>query len=290
MNTSIIIIGRILASPLVNVFQKKLTTKNVSPELILMMSYIFFSLLAIPYILIFRPFYFPLEFWIYILLLGVFDVFGNMYLIKSLKAIDLSVFGPLNAFKPVFALLFSVILLHEMPSVVGASGVLIIILGSYFLTNQSDPLNKGLKKIKVSKGVGYRFLAILLTAVAAVFSKKTIKISSPLITLVYWSLIGLPFSIILFLRSAKSYQKEWDSLFSFRWTFLALFISFLGLQILTLLTFERVFVGYSLALFQLSGIVSVAFGFHFFKESNIKYRLIGALIMFVGAVLIAVFG
>jgi len=69
-----------------------------------------------------------------------------------------------------------------------------------------------------------------------------------------------------------------------------LFLSFFILQLFTLLTFERIFVGYSLALFQLSSLISVFFGFHFFKERNIKYRLIGSLIMVLGTALIVFFG
>lgn len=290
MNTAIIIIGRIFASPLVNVFQKKLTNNQVSPELIVMMSYLFFAILSIPYLIIAQPFSFSLEFWIFILLLGLFDVFGNMFLVKSLKTIDLSVFGPLNSFKPVFALLFSALLINEMPTWVGAGGVLIIILGSYFLGYRTINSKTKAKRQRVSRGVLFRFLAILLTSIAAVFSKKSIMLSSPLTTLAYWSLIGLPFSIIIFLRSRPAISAEWKKLQQFRWQFTALFTSFLALQVLTLLTFKQVFVGYSLAFFQLSGLISVVFGFHFFKEVNIKYRLIGASIMFIGAILIALYG
>jgi len=45
-------------------------------------------------------------------------------------------------------------------------------------------------------------------------------------------------------------------------------------------------VGYALALFQLSGIVSVGLGYAFFKERNIRKKLLGTAIMIMGAVLI----
>lgn len=290
MNAMLIIVGRVLASPLVNVFQKKLTNNKLSPEFIVMMSYLFFVLLSIPILIIKQPFYFPTEFWIYIALLGVFDIFGNMFLVKSLKTIDLSVFGPLNSFKPVFALVFSAFLLNESPSLAGAAGVLIIVAGSYFLGYTPKKLGVAKSKIRISRGLVFRMLAILLTSIAAVFSKKTILLSSPLITFVYWSIIGLPISVFIFMRSRPVSGGEFNLALAHKWKFLALFGVFLLLQVFTLLTFQMIFVGYSLALFQLSGLVSVFFGVHFFKEKNVKYRLIGAIIMCGGATLIALFG
>jgi drug/metabolite transporter (DMT)-like permease len=284
----LIILGRVIASPLVNLFQKKLTDKNVSPELIVTACYLFFVLLSIPVFIFLKPFYLPQEFWMYIGLLGVFDVFGNMFLVKSLKTVDLSVFGPLNSYKPVFALLFSVVLLNEIPSLPGIIGVIIIIIGSYLLGYRPGVRRENLKLSLLRKGIVFRFLAIILTSIAAVFSKKAIILSSPLITLVYWSLIGLPFSMVILFRLNSNWKTETDHLKHHLGLFVLLFLSFLCLQFFTLLTFEKVFVGYSLALFQLSSVISVIFGFLFFKERNLKYRLLGSIIMVVGSILIAV--
>jgi drug/metabolite transporter (DMT)-like permease len=61
----------------------------------------------------------------------------------------------------------------------------------------------------------------------------------------------------------------------------------LGLmQYSTNIVFERLDVGLSLALFQLSSIVAILFGYKVFKESNIVKKLIGAIIMIVGSCLI----
>jgi drug/metabolite transporter (DMT)-like permease len=45
-------------------------------------------------------------------------------------------------------------------------------------------------------------------------------------------------------------------------------------------------VGYALSLFQLSTIVSVLLGHKFFKELNIRKKLIGSAIMIMGSVII----
>ncbi len=54
-------------------------------------------------------------------------------------------------------------------------------------------------------------------------------------------------------------------------------------------SFAHMPVGYALALFQLSGIISVGLGYAFFNERNIRKKLFGTVIMIIGAALIILF-
>ena len=45
------------------------------------------------------------------------------------------------------------------------------------------------------------------------------------------------------------------------------------MQLSTVLTFGKLQVGYSLALFQMSTLISVFFGYHYFQERQIRKRL-----------------
>jgi hypothetical protein len=47
-------------------------------------------------------------------------------------------------------------------------------------------------------------------------------------------------------------------------------------------------VGYSLALFQLSTIVSVLLGHRYFQEKDVGKRLVGAAVMTAGAIIIVI--
>jgi drug/metabolite transporter (DMT)-like permease len=49
-------------------------------------------------------------------------------------------------------------------------------------------------------------------------------------------------------------------------------------------------VGYSLALFQLSTLISVFLGCRYFQEGQIRKRLLGSVIMAAGAMLIVLLG
>jgi drug/metabolite transporter (DMT)-like permease len=63
-----------------------------------------------------------------------------------------------------------------------------------------------------------------------------------------------------------------------------------AMQLTTLLTFGKLPVGYSLALFQLSTLISVFLGYRYFQEGQIRKRLLGSVIMAAGAMLIVLLG
>ena len=73
-------------------------------------------------------------------------------------------------------------------------------------------------------------------------------------------------------------------------TYLGLAVTTGLIQATTLVTFGALQVGYSLALFQLSTLVTVYLGHRYFAEGNIRRRLLGSLIMVTGAVLIVTLG
>ena len=62
------------------------------------------------------------------------------------------------------------------------------------------------------------------------------------------------------------------------------------MQVATLVTFGKLQVGYSLALFQLSTLISVYLGHRYFQERNIRRRLLGSSVMVTGAILIVTLG
>ena len=55
------------------------------------------------------------------------------------------------------------------------------------------------------------------------------------------------------------------------------------MQYTTNYVFSHMNVGYALALFQLSTLVSIILGYRIFKEQNIKKKLLGAIIMVIGS-------
>jgi hypothetical protein len=62
------------------------------------------------------------------------------------------------------------------------------------------------------------------------------------------------------------------------------------MQLATVFTFGTMQVGYSLALFQLSALISVFLGYRYFQEGQMRSRIVGSLVMTAGATLIVMWG
>ncbi len=284
------ILIRIILNPIANAFQKQLINREASPAFVVFISYAMLAVLS-AIIVLFTPLSaLSTGFWINIFLASVIDGLGNLFSVKSLKSIDLSVFGPLNAYKPVFATVTGAVLLHEIPSLLGAIGIIIVILGSYLINYQSGKKKSGvqIKAAFHSPGFLYRLLAIACYAIAVVYLKKAVIVSSPLVTLLFWGIIGmlvLGVNTIVTLKRTDL-QKNYIILKNQVGTYVMLAVFFIFTQWVSLFIFEKLFVGYALAVFQLSAFIHIIIGYKVFKEANMKYKIIGTLVMISGVLLI----
>jgi drug/metabolite transporter (DMT)-like permease len=297
MLTGLFVAARIIANPVSNVFQKQLTRHSANPLFIIGATHGLLTLATLP--LLFGPMKMPVqaalgaEFWANMLFCALLAVAGNVLLVHALKWTDLSLLGPINSHKAVISLALGVFLIGETPTVMGMAGVVLIVAGSYLVVDRepNQPRHNAFVQFFRERGVRLRFAALALSATEAVFLKKALLLSSPLTTFVWWSILGLPLAgtaIVLLLR--KEAGKE-ISLFQTHWrTYLWLAITTGAMQLTTLLTFGKLPVGYSLAFFQLSTLISVFLGYHFFQEGHLRRRLLGSLIMVAGAALIVTLG
>ncbi|MFM8393561.1 MAG: EamA family transporter, partial [Acidobacteriota bacterium] len=225
------------------------------------------------------------QFYLFTLLTGVTGALGNGYLVKALRSGDLSVLGPINAWKAVVGLMTAYLLTGERPGWGGLPGIVLIIVGSYALLGvRGEGLRRGILR---QPAIRYRILALLLTGVQAVFDKQVIRYSNLRLALVSWAVGGGVFALLWMrlqrvdLSSGLARLKGRDILW-----YLALAGS-IGLMVVsTNYTFSRMPVGEALALFQLSILVSVVFGVRIFNEGDPGRKLIGALIMGAGSALI----
>ena len=246
------------------------------------------SLVCIPILFTSDKLPYSFEFLKCSLLIGVLGSLGNGFLIKALESGDLSVLGPINSYKAVVGLLFGMLLLKEMPNLYGIWGMLLIIIGSYFvLDTEKEKINWSVFK---RKDIQYRFLALIFCAAEAIYLKKLILLSDIKITFIIWCTFGLIFSCLLIFIKRISLSKEVTAFSSESvWNFFAIPICTGIMQYTTNFVFANMNVAYALSLFQLSSILSIILGYKIFKETNIIKKLVGAFIMVVGAVMIIVF-
>jgi len=279
------VLFRIIARPFANVYQKKLTHNEVEPIFIVCSTELIIFVVMIPLILLFPIIKISSIFLVSIFAAAFFNAIGNIFQLKSLKITELSVFGPISSYRPIFAMIISYFLINEVPSYLGIIGMVIIFFGSY-LINLNKSQNNFIPMIK-SKGFRYRFLAMILFSFGAVFLKQAIVNSNPISSLFFLSLSSfLITAIILLVRKKHSIVNNLKLIQTNKLNYSKVIISVLAMEVFTLLTFSKMYVGYSLALFQLSSVISVGFGYHYFKEKNILPKLIGAFVMIIGVLVI----
>ncbi len=282
LTTLCALVFRIFSNPIANMLQKALSERH-SAVLINLYSYGVLSLVCVGTLCMadYNFVSYSFSFWNYVLLAGFLCTLGTVCLIKALQYGELSVLGPINSYKCLVGLLFGFMILGEIPSIKSVLGVLLIVCGSWFIF---DTVKGGFKlSLFKRKDIILRFCALFLTGAEAVVLKKIILISSPEECFILWCFSGFIFSLILVLLLKKKFHPL------FKKDVFAIFIIAvcLGLmQFSTNIVFEKLDVGLSLALFQLSSIVAIIFGYKVFKESNVIKKLIGAVIMIAGSCLI----
>lgn len=273
----IFIIIRICSNPIAGVIQKKLSS-DMDAIVINFYSYLFLSLLCLSEINLIKDFNYTNEFISLVLICGILCTLGMICMIKAVNIGELSVLGPINSYKSIIGLIIAFIFLKEIPSVQGIIGMILIIYGSKFILYSKE--EKPSLNVFKRKDIQLRFLAMTLTAIEAVLLKKIILISSVEICFMFWCFTGCLWSFVILMISRqkikiKGYKEG---------IYLIIIALCLGLmQYSTNYVFEKMNVGYALALFQLSAIVTVLLGAKFFKEKNIIYKLTGSFIMVIGS-------
>lgn len=279
-NAIIALFFRIISNPAANAAQKLLSEKH-SAILINLYSFGLLSIFCLyPAGTNSWSTYAPV-YWCCVLLAGSLCTLGSVCLIKALQYGEMSMLGPINSYKCVIGLVFGFVLLGEIPSIKGLLGTLLIITGSWFIF---DTVKEGFSfKLLLRKDIFLRFCALFFTGCEAVILKKIILMSSPEESLILWCFSGFLFSLIL--MPLFKIKFKWLSKKDMLWI-LVISISLGIMQYSTNIVFEKLNVGLSLALFQLSSIISVIFGYFMFKEKQISKKIVGTVIMIIGSCLI----
>lgn len=107
--TSLALLVRILANPLANVVQKKLTHQAADPLFVTAVTY---TGLFVGCLFVYRwetARHLSLDFWFNALLMGLLAVLGNTLLVRALQMGDLSILGPINAYKSVVSMIVGLV-------------------------------------------------------------------------------------------------------------------------------------------------------------------------------------
>jgi uncharacterized membrane protein len=279
------VIIRILVNPFSNVLQKQITIKGQHPLFINLFTYLILAIIST--VLIFDISIQSLDssFWWYSLAGGITGALGNGFIIKALEKGDLSILGPINAYKSIIGMAFAYLLIKEVPNTWGLLGMALIIIGSYFVLDTTE--EKFSWKLFKTPAIQYRLAALILTGIQAVLDKKVIEHSNLEIAFAGWSIFGAGFSFVFILFTKVSIKQEINKFNTSILLKYALLVTTVGLMLAsTNYTLSHMPVGYALALFQLSILLSVVLGHRLFNELHLAKKLIGASIMIIGSAMI----
>ncbi len=206
--------------------------------------------------------------------------------IRALSLAPLSLTVPFLAFTPLFMLATSAVVLGESPDAKGLAGIVLVATGAYtvYLEKIRGGFLAPLKAVASERGSRLMLIVALIWSCTAVCDKIAVLESSPAFyatfSSVTFGVAYLPF-LVLGLRRRPIERRLVPRLL--------LLGTLSAVMILSQLTaIELTMASYVIAIKRAGIVVSVVFGYVFFKEKHLRARLAGAFLMTVGAVLLSV--
>lgn len=203
---------------------------------------------------------------------------------RAFRLTDVSIVSPLFALTPIAVAIPAWFLLNQLPSTVGLTGLLLVVVGTYLLyfDNSDTNLLEPLHRLRSDRGVQYAALSILIVAAIPSFDTIGIRASSPLLWTASKSsvtaVILLP--ILGYVRTdvSKAATEIRESLS----TLLLIGISTSAIALIQAYAYLFIDVTYVQAIKQVSIVISVLYGVTWLDEPNTRYRLIGSILIFLG--------
>ncbi len=246
-----------------------------------------FSLLPTLALFIFLPLpkdivHLPWQFWWPLLIIWfILYPIQTYFMYRSLREGQLSQVTPIMALLPVFNIVSSFFLLHELPTTIGFLGLLVIVLGTYLL------LKEGVKKEvgeKYNKAVIYMMISTLCTAIGTTLDKISINVSTP----VFYSFVNtLGASIIFFILIHIYKQKsEFSKMKTMILPFLVFGIFQAAYYTLSMFALSYGPTSYVLAIRASSFLFAALFAIFVIKEKLSTRKILAIFLFLVGIVLI----
>jgi len=216
---------------------------------------------------------------------GVIQIINSVLYMKAISKGDLSTVMPMLSFTPLFLLIASPILIGEFPNAMGFVGIMLVVFGSYILNLDFKKMSffAPIKAIYKNEGTRLMFIVAFLYGISGAFDKLAVSNSS---VIQYVTFLNV--TIFIAITSLVLYQKKFNkekmmgakkNLFLVSAFTTASFLFHYGAMALTL-------AAYVVSVKRLTGIFSVFIGYYFLNETNIRQRLLGATIMFIGVLFI----
>jgi drug/metabolite transporter (DMT)-like permease len=205
--------------------------------------------------------------------------------VKALSISPLSLTVPFLAFTPLFMLLTSWIILGEAPDARGIAGILLIVAGAYAIN--LDKIRGGvlgpIKAIATEPGSRLMLIVAFIWSVSAAYDKVATVESSPAFYSSFFSLAyGLLYIplLVIGLRKRPLTPGTAPRLFLLGLVFAVMIMAQMTAITMTLAS-------YVIAIKRAGMVVGVLMGYYVFKERNLRFRIVGAVLMSAGVLVIS---
>lgn len=226
-------------------------------------------------------------FWLILLSHATLLGCGLLFYVKALEISEVSLCVPLIMFTPLFLLVASPLMVNEYPSILGVGGVVLIVVGSYFLN--ISQYKRGylapLRALFEQRGPRLMLLFAFLMGITSNLDKLGLRNSSPDF---YMACVvtALPFvtGVVFSLRDPRTIPNALRSC-------PVVLPAALANTLMAYFHFTAMSLGlvvYVIAIKRTSVVMSILGSNVFFKEQGFRERLVAALIMLAGVVLISI--
>jgi drug/metabolite transporter (DMT)-like permease len=217
------------------------------------------------------------------------EAFALILYMKAIRVSPLSLTIPFLAFTPVFILATGAILLRETPNIEGIGGTFITFAGGYVLN--LNPSHRSLfypfRAIARERGSWLMLVVSFIYSITSVLGKTAVLHSSP----IFFGLTYVPALTILLLILFSTLKKvSWTNLRARSLQGLVIGSLYLIESIAHCMALPLVKVAYMISIKRMGILVSVVYGGVLFREKHMLYRLMGACLMVIGAIVISVWG
>lgn len=208
---------------------------------------------------------------------------------RAIHMSPLSLTVPFLSFTPVFVLVTGDLILGETLSPMGTTGMLLVVAGGYVLNLDSarHGLLGPIRAIFKEPGSAIMLFVAALYALCSVGGKVLIMNSSPMFAAMsLFSLYGPLLTIILVATGKASLKTITRKPLLGAGVGIIIFIEIICHNT----AISMVAAAYMITIKRMAGIFSVFYGWLIFKERGIQFRLLGTIIMTLGAACIVLYG
>lgn len=232
----------------------------------------------------------PLSFWLLIAILVPFELLAMWLYMLAIRDYPLHLTLPYLAFTPVFNILTGFVVLHETVSLPGLAGIILVVVGAYFL-NGDQAGGRGwllpLTRIIRNRGSIYMLIVAMIYSLTSVLGKRAMQYATPLsFGPFYFLLLGA--LIVAGVGCRRPGREVIRGLFG-RWRQLFMVGGCMAVMIVThFLAIARVEVAYFTSLKRTSLLFGILYGFLLFKEPHPLRHLLAGALMVAGVAMIVI--